>query len=212
MWGLQDVSAELNKVTALVDGVSGLSLGTGSGPSQAIACYQAGSAYFYGMALVELPSTLPGLGLWGSSGTTFPRQTGATGTDAHLIISNLGNVGIGVTAPAQRLTVQGNISCSGSITGSSKRWDIPHPDPAKPGMRLRHFCTESDDIGGSVQYRRTIDMTSTTQALEMPSWFEHLVKDVVVMVTPFQHFGSAWGECDRNIISIHVPYLLNIVI
>ena len=46
MWGLQDVSGELNKVTALVDGVSGISLGTGTGADQRIACYESGSNYF----------------------------------------------------------------------------------------------------------------------------------------------------------------------
>ena len=125
----------------------------------------------------------------------------------HFLVTTSGFIGVGNTLPQEMMHSNGNLLCSGSITGSSKSWDIKNPDPAKPGMRLRHYCTESDDIGGSVQYRRTIDMAATTQTLEMPSWFEHLVKDPIVMVTPFQHFGSAWGECDGNTVTIRARTL-----
>ena len=37
----------------------------------------------------------------------------------------------------------------------------------------------------------------------MPDWFKHLTKDVIVFVTPFKHFGSAWGECVDNTLHIH---------
>ena len=43
----------------------------------------------------------------------------------------------------------------------------------------------------------------TKQTFKMPSWFSHLVKDVMVQVTPYQHFGSAWGECTGNTVEIH---------
>ena len=56
-------------------------------------------------------------------------------------------------------------------------------------------------------YRRTVDMTSTTQSYEMPDWFQHLVKDPIVMVTPFKHFGSGWGEVEGNTVTIHVTTL-----
>ena len=46
-------------------------------------------------------------------------------------------------------------------------------------------------------------MTSTTATFEMPDWFSHLVKDVMVQATPYQHFGSAWGGCVENTIEIH---------
>ena len=44
-------------------------------------------------------------------------------------------------------------------------------------------------------YRVRVDMTSTTQTFEMPaSWFPFIAADPWVSATPYQHFGSAWGE------------------
>ena len=138
-----------------------------------------------------------------------PDQFGTGGVLPHMLVTLAGNVGVATSNPSQKLHVVGNILATGSITGSSKSFSVVHPDPTKAaeGYHLRHFSTESDDIGGSVQYRRTIDMNITTQTLEMPSWFSHLTKDVVVMVTPYRHFGSAWGECDGNTITIHATTL-----
>jgi hypothetical protein len=117
-----------------------------------------------------------------------------------------GYVGIRNYWPSEALHVVGNILCSGSITGASKSFSIVHPDPVKSeeGYHLRHWCVETADApGGLVMYRRTIDMTSTTATFEMPDWFSHLVKDVMVQATPYQHFGSAWGGCFENTIEIH---------
>ena len=120
--------------------------------------------------------------------------------------NNVGYIGIRNYWPSEALHVVGNILCSGSITGASKSFSIVHPDPAKSaeGYHLRHWCVETADApGGLVMYRRTIDMTSTTATFEMPDWFSHLVKDVMVQATPYQHFGSAWGGCVENTIEIH---------
>ena len=39
---------------------------------------------------------------------------------------------------------------------------------------MRHWVVESGDSpGGSLIYRRTVDMQSTTETLEMPDWFQH---------------------------------------
>ena len=55
-------------------------------------------------------------------------------------------------------------------------------------------------------YRTTIEMTSTTQTINMPqSWFPHLVSDVCIHMNPFKHFGSGWGEMlDGDSIQLHV--------
>ena len=200
-------------ISQLSTSATGLSLGSGTGSSQLFSIFEdpSNQNYNYCFGLVELGSAYGaaavGIGTWSSTGTSTPRQNSASGVLPHTMLSNNGNFGVNVIAPSARLSVGGDAVISGNLSASSKSWDIPNPDPAKPDMRLRHFCTESDDIGGSVQYRRTIDMTSTAQTLEMPSWFQHLVKDVVVMVTPFQHFGSAWGACLGNTITVHATTL-----
>ncbi len=38
----------------------------------------------------------------------------------------------------------------------------------------------------------------------VPAWFQHLAKDVIVHVTPFKHFGSAWGELLDDGLSIQM--------
>ena len=38
----------------------------------------------------------------------------------------------------------------------------------------------------------------------MPDWFEFLTKDVMIQITPYQHFGSGWGERLENSIELHV--------
>ena len=56
-----------------------------------------------------------------------------------------------------------------------------------------------------VIYRRQITATkASTITLEMPDWFEHLVKNVIVFCSPDEHFGNAWGKyIDNNIIEVH---------
>jgi hypothetical protein len=179
--GLQ---AQLDKVSDMIDGMSGLSLGDqGSNAAHRIAAFESHTSgytygsYFYGMALFTAPAV--GLGIWGGSGAVLPDQTGAGGTAPHMLITTAGNVGIGITNPGRRLHIVGNLLCTGNIVGASKAFDIQHPDPAKPDMRLRHWCVETaDSPGGLVMYRRTIDMTSVTATFDMPDWFKHLTKDV----------------------------------
>ena len=177
MWGAQDVSGELNKVTDMVDGFSGVSLGTGTGASQRVACYEnsTNGTYFYGMGIFEgVTGFSNGIGLWGGSGNALPDQYGNTGgVLPHMLVANNGNVGMNTSNPTEKLHVVGNILCSGSITATSassaiKSFDIEHPDPAKPDMRLRHWCVESDAPGGMVMYAKTVDMSTTSETFDMP--------------------------------------------
>ena len=212
MWGAQDVSGELNKVTDMVDGFSGVSLGTGTGASQRIACYEnhSNGTYFYGIGIFEgVTGFSNGIGLWGGSGNALPEQYGNTGgVLPHMLVANNGNVGMNTSNPTEKLHVVGNILCSGSITATSassaiKSFDIEHPDPAKPDMRLRHWCVESDAPGGMVMYTKTVDMSTTSETFDMPDWFKYLTKNVIVFITPFKQFGSGWGECIDNTLKIH---------
>ena len=125
--------ANLNKIGSMVDGFSGISLGTGTGVTQRIACFEtAGTGnYFYGLGLFEgAPQSLGvGLGFWGGTGASAPDQFGTGGVLPHMLIDYNGLVGIGNSAPTERLHVTGNILCTGTISGSSKSFDIEHPDP-----------------------------------------------------------------------------------
>ena len=46
-------------------------------------------------------------------------------------------------------------------------------------------------------------MNTTSETFNMPDWFQHPTQNVIVFVTPFNHFGSAWGECASSILHIH---------
>ena len=52
-------------------------------------------------------------------------------------------------------------------------------------------------------YTKIIELDTASETLSLPDWFKHLTKDVMVFVTPFQHFGSGWGECDMNTLHVH---------
>ena len=105
----------------------------------------------------------------------------------------------------------GNIKATGSITGASKSFCIPHPSPEKKaqGYHLRHWCIETDMPAGLVMYRRTIEMTTTSLDIEMPSWFSSLVEadSITIHLSPSGHFGSGFGECSGNIISLRTTTL-----
>ena len=186
--------SDLDKIANLEIGPSALSLGTGTGSDQRIALYEipnnnvlTAGHYFYGLGLVELGSYSlgTGIGLWGGTASALPRQNTANGLLPHMLISISGNVGINNANPSEKLHVTGNILCSGTISGSSKSFDIQHPDPNKNDMRLRHWCVESDVPGGMVIYRRQIVTTNAqTITLTMPDWFKHLTTNVIIFVAP----------------------------
>jgi len=214
--------ASLAKISRLSNGPSAISLGTGTGPDARCAIYEienAGGSYpqgsfFYGHGLFEGGSNAlgTGVGFWGGSGVVVPNQSGSAGagTLPHMLLATTGYLGIGHRNPQQMLHVDGNALISGSLTASSKSFLIDHPDPVKEalGYKLRHWTVETADCpGGLVQYRRTIDMISTTQSFQMQDWFSHLVKEVTVHVNPFEHFGSAWGRCEGDTITLHATTL-----
>ena len=215
--GLQ---ARLDTIQSLADTPSGLSLGLVGNTTLSkarVAVYERtgaqgflASTYFYGMALYEnVPASSVGLGFYGSTASSLPDQDGQGGSAPGMLLRTTGDVGIGTVLPTAKLHVVGDILASGSITGSSKSFRIPHPETSKrdAGYQLRHWCVETDTPAGLVMYRRTIEMTSSRTTIEMPSWFSSLVKDVTVHVTPYRHFGSGWGDCIGNTIEVYTTTL-----
>jgi len=203
MWGLQDVSGELNKVTDMVDGPSGISTGDSAPATSSkhrIAAYESlslGGRYYYGIGLIENANTA-GLGLWGGTLNALPEQATGTGRLPDILITPLGRVGIGDQNPAQALCVQGSCTISGSLTAATKSFLIDHPDPikAEQGMKLRHWVTESDEVGGSLLYRRQVKAIQGNNILEMPEFFKHLASHVMCVASPVRHFGLCWADLD----------------
>jgi len=196
------VDPEIAKISKLVASASGVSCGTGTGAGQRVAIFEipASSTYFYGMGLVEISGNLPGVGIWASTAASVPRQNSSSGVDAHVMINTAGNMGINQLVPTEKLHVNGNALISGSLTASSKSFQIDHPDPLKAGqgMKLRHWVTESDEVGGSLLYRRQVDAIQGNNILEMPEFFKHLASHVMCVASPVRHFGLCWADLDTD--------------
>ena len=155
--GLQ---ADLNKISSLVVATSGVSPGD-SAPATAaahrIACYESNTvgytpgSYYYGVGLVV--NQTQGLGLWGGTGAGVPEQGTGSNVLPHMLLTSAGRVGIQNKIPLYTLDVNGTVYASTSIASPTKNFDIEHPDPDKASQkyRLRHWCVESDEIGGNMQ-------------------------------------------------------------
>ena len=196
--GLQ---TELNKISRLETGVSGLSLGGGTGAAHRFAVHEVeigdpnhtAGHYMYGMGLYA--GATVGTALWGGTLAALPDQGSGTGTAPHLFIKNNGLVSVNTTTPAYTLDITGDIRATGTVYGATKSFDIEHE--GKEGYRLRHWCMEGDAPGGSLIYKRQITTAKAGVAdLIMPSWFGWLAKNVMVFATGYKHFGLAWGEQD----------------
>jgi len=140
-----------------------------------------------------------------SIGRTYDHAGSPPGWTTHqttgtCIVKNF-SVATATTIPTT--TFVGSVSISGTMTAATKSFDIKHPDPDKIDYRLRHWCVESDKPGGMVMYTKTVEMNTTSETFNMPDWFKHLTENVIVFVTLFNHFGSAWGECASSILHIH---------
>ncbi len=86
-----------------------------------------------------------------------------------------------------------------SVTGT-KKFEMPHPKPSKKATHvIRHGAVESPSAGDTL-YRYKVKSTKENdiQILELPDYFIHLNKDVQIFVTPQNHFGSGFGNLDRE--------------
>ena len=135
------------------------------------------------------------------------------------------NLNCGIISPGQYFSISNqaggslpilcngaDVTVGGTLSATVKNFLIPHPDRSLVAdehkeWKLRHWDTESSEPGGQVLERRTIQMASTTDSFEMPSYFRHLVKNVTVHCTPSQHFGSAWGEYEDGVVTVHATTL-----
>jgi hypothetical protein len=95
-----------------------------------------------------------------------------------MFINNTGNVGIGLTSPTERLHVSGNALINGSLSATTKSFDIDHP--TKPGQRLRYGSVEAPEHSVQVRGR------STSKEIYLPDYWLGLVdpETITVQITP----------------------------
>ncbi|SVC84267.1 uncharacterized protein METZ01_LOCUS337121, partial [marine metagenome] len=71
---------------------------------------------------------------------------------------------------------------------------IPHPDPVKKATHvLRHSFVESPTAGDNI-YRWQVETSNCMDVITLPDYYRRLNKDDMVWVSPYKHFGSAYGE------------------
>ena len=104
----------------------------------------------------------------------------ATSAGYALYATSAGDVGIGTNTPAEKLTVEGNISGSGNLTvagaieGASKSFNIPHP--TQPGKKLIYGSLEGPEHG--VYARGQVE----GNVIELPEEWTGLVDDTTITV------------------------------
>jgi len=94
-------------------------------------------------------------------------------------VVNITSTGLGIgTTPTQKLDVAGNANITGTLTATSKSFDIPHP--SKEGMRLRYGSLEGPENGVYVRGK------STEEVIELPDYWVDLVHEdsITVQLTP----------------------------
>ena len=145
-----------------------------------------------------------GYGSYTGTGTVLPQMfvtrynTGASNAAVWV-----DRVGIGGIVNPQAMLDLGQTSIKSVVRAygasfSIKPFEIPHPEPEKAAdnWKLRHWCLETDDPGGSVAYRKVIDAVHGNNVITMPSWFPLLTKDVICFSSAIRHFGLSW--CEQN--------------
>ena len=105
------------------------------------------------------------------------------------------------------LAITGDTTITGSLTASSKSFDIPHP--TKEGFRLRYGVLEGPEHG--VYFRGK----TTSNVIELPDYWTELVDEssITVHLTPIrnavQHFvlkvdsNKIYIDSDTNVINTY---------
>ncbi len=104
-----------------------------------------------------------------------------TAIAARLLIDTNGNVGIGTTAPSQRLSVAGNMNVTGSLSKGGGSFKIDHPlDPEN--KYLYHSFVESPDMM-NVYNGNVVTDADGYATITLPDYFEALNRDFRYQLT-----------------------------
>jgi len=104
-------------------------------------------------------------------------------------------------------TVDGNLTCFGTLSKGSGFFDIKHPDPVKreQGYRLRHAFVETNTRGDNF-YRYTVTTENLKACIELPDYYKHLNENSQVFISPVDTFGVGRGKVVDD---IHVDIDVN---
>jgi hypothetical protein len=125
-----------------------------------------------------------------SSDLSFRTAQGASPT-TKMYISSGGNVGVGTTAPAYKLQV------NGSFAATTKSFVIDHP--TKPDMKLRYGSLEGPENGVYVRGRLK------NNKIELPDYWTKLVdpESITVSLTPIgKHQDLYVKSIENNTITV----------
>jgi len=119
-------------------------------------------------------------------------------------------IGTQTSQSAYKLYVAGNSYFAGTTTASgTKTFDIPHP--IKKNHRLRHRCIESPEA--RLLYEFQVECVEGLNSIDLPDYFGPLNTDCRVYVSPFRHFGAAWGEVGEQLhVTTNGPGTYNVLL
>ena len=81
-----------------------------------------------------------------------------------------------------------------ALSKSSGSFRIKHPNPSCSNNRtLYHSFVESPNEGDNI-YRWQVETSDCTSVITLPNYYRYLNKNDMVWVSPYRHFGSAYGE------------------
>jgi len=109
-----------------------------------------------------------------------------------------GCVGIGVTTPSSKLDV------NGTITGTSKNFNIPHPDPSKINARLIHASIEAPSNDTLYKFEVVISLDNETVTHPLPSYFKYLNKNPRMWIQARDMFSHAYGSFTEDLSSFSI--------
>lgn len=89
----------------------------------------------------------------------------------------------------------GDAIIDGNLSKGSGTFDIPHPNPNKKGMRLRHAFVESPTAGDNL-YRYEVEIKEGVAVILLPDYFQYLNENVQVWVSAKNHRGQAISSGD----------------
>lgn len=96
-----------------------------------------------------------------------------------------------------QVQVNDDLYVNGALSKNSGTFDIPHPDPHKPDMRLRHSFVESPTAGDLI-YRYVVEVMGGRAVLDLPDYFKYLNENPQVWVSPVDVFGVARATIDNE--------------
>ena len=129
------------------------------------------------------------------SGTIGGTNSTMDTTGPKMVLSLAGGLSLG-NSVASTDAGAGNLLVSGSITGASKSFNIPHPK--KKGKRLIHGCIEGPEL--AVYYRGTARLKDGAAEIELPEYFEALTRKQgrTVQLTCVDQIGGLCASSVKN--------------